>query len=87
MNGLFYFGFLLFVASTVLFIVSILTRYWILDNYGNVRGIFEYCQSLLPDDSTLLSCKYILTFNNNTALRPGEMILNLKIKFFFFKLD
>ena len=72
MNGLFYFGFFLFVASTVLFIVSILTRYWIYDtNNNNVRGIFEYCQKS-QQDASALSCKYIFTYTgNDTTLRPG----------------
>jgi hypothetical protein len=71
MNGLFYFGFFLFVASTVLFIVSILTRYWILDNNKNIRGIFEYCTPT-PNDQLALSCKYIFTYSDNyTSLRPG----------------
>ena len=72
MNGLFYFGFLLFVASTILFIVSILTRYWIIDNDSNVRGIFEYCQAIAKPDISYLSCRYIFMYQANlTSLRPG----------------
>jgi hypothetical protein len=62
-HKLFYFGFLLFVASTILFIVAILTRYWILrDNF--TRGIFEVC---MPADisSSKLDCKYILTYSSD----------------------
>jgi hypothetical protein len=76
MNALFYLGFLLFVASTILFIVSILTRYWI--QKGNVvRGIFEYCYNS-NTDIELLSCRYTLMYSDDKNIRPGMCCLEKK---------
>lgn len=67
MKQLFYIGFVLFVASTILFIVSILTRYWI-QRDTLTRGIFEVCQQVDPNNVNSLSCRYILTYSNDTLV-------------------
>ncbi len=63
-HKLFYFGFLTFVASTILFIVSILTRYWILQGVY-IRGIFEVCQTGVNVANNQIGCSYILTASND----------------------
>ena len=73
-HKLFYFGFLVFVASTILFIVSILTRYWIISS-TTIRGIFEVCQKNVVSNTNQIGCEYILLASNDpyvTAARYGK---------------
>ena len=63
MSKIFYVGFFFYVASTICFIVAILTPYWIVKSNPDYRGIFEVCDK---DDTygDLRACGYILTYSN-----------------------
>lgn len=68
----FYFGFNIFIASTVLFILAILTPFWIIKTSPLYRGIFEVC---LGDSSEFKKCGYILTYSDTIqAYRQGEYL-------------
>lgn len=58
------------VASTILFIVSIMTREWIIKD-EIVRGIFEVCataENALVDKNAI-SCSYILTASDSAFVK------------------
>lgn len=62
MSAIFYLGFLMFVASTIAFIVAILTPFWIIKTNPDNRGIFEACD--VATDGQSRSCYYILLYSN-----------------------
>lgn len=68
MSKLYYLGFVVLVASTILFIVSILTPDWILKD-DVTRGIFEVCSKIQYTANTIVSksniCQYILLYSSN----------------------
>lgn len=63
MSAIFYLGFLMFVASTIAFIVAILTPFWIIKQNPVQRGIFEACD-ISTDGSNLRVCYYILLYSD-----------------------
>lgn len=67
MSAIFYLGFFMFVTSTLGFIVSILTPYWIIKDAPRYRGIFEVCDSATTNMADIKACQYILLYNNQTA--------------------
>ena len=71
MSAIFYCGFFMFVTSTVGFIISILTPYWIIKTGPVYRGIFEVCDTTNAQDMTVIrNCQYIL-LNTNTTMSSG----------------
>jgi hypothetical protein len=78
MSKLYYLGFSVLVASTILFIVSILTPNWILKT-DVTRGIFEVCRNdvQFPANTIVQKsdiCQYILLCSTNeivTKFRSG----------------
>ncbi len=76
MSKIFYVGFFMFVASTIAFIVAILTPYWIIKTNPAYRGIFEVCERPL-NDNEIRQCGYILLPSDNAyikSLRTGNLI-------------
>ena len=69
MSKIFYVGFFFFVASTIAFIVAILTPYWILKANPAYRGIFEICEKASANNDDVRMCSYIL-------LNPNEPIIS-----------
>jgi len=57
----------MFVTSTIGFIISILTPYWIIKDSPRYRGIFEVCDSTSTNMEDIRSCQYILLYNDRTA--------------------
>ena len=73
MSKIFYVGYFFFVASTIAFIVAILTPYWIVKTNPDYRGIFQICDQ---DDTynDLMVCGYILKSSDTpflSMLRTG----------------
>ena len=72
----YYFGFNFFVASTVMFIVAILTPYWIIKT--SYRGIFEICPNVSKNSLfEFRRCGYLLPYTDNSeimAFRQGMYI-------------
>lgn len=52
----------MFVASTIAFIVAILTPFWIIKQSPTQRGIFEACD--VSTDGLTRSCNYILIYSD-----------------------
>ena len=71
MSKVFYLGFFMFVASTIAFIVAILTPFWILRTDPDLRGIFETCTL---GANNLRSCQYILLYSESVQrARTGNL--------------
>lgn len=65
MAYLFYFGYFFFLISTIMFIVAILTPYWIMNSllaYLFQRGIFEICLLTKSANYDIKSCFSILNY-------------------------
>jgi hypothetical protein len=71
MNKIFYVGFFFYVASTIAFIVAILTPFWIIKSDPRYRGIFEVCEQ---DDTfgDLRQCGFILTYSNTPYIATSR---------------
>jgi len=72
MSAIFYLGFLMFVASTIAFIVAILTPFWIIKTTPMYRGIFEYCDVNAVDTGEIKSCYYVLLPSNNPIIQQAR---------------
>ena len=68
MSKIFFAGFFLYVASTIAFIVAILTPFWII--ITEYRGIFEVC-NFGPDGSRV--CQYLLTYSSVSTILQYRM--------------
>lgn len=64
MSKVFFLGFFMHVASTIAFIVSILTPFWIIKTAPSYRGIFEACD-IDQTNSFLRRCGYIFIYADN----------------------
>lgn len=67
MSAIFYLGFFWLVTSSIAFIVSILSPFWIIKDNPRYRGIFEVCESTTTNMNDPRVCQYIVLYNNNTA--------------------
>ena len=86
MSKIFFLGFFMLVASTIAFIIAILTPFWIIKSNPWYRGIFQVCDRLNPTDNSLLQCAYILTYSDSTYVqnnRSGNLnhFYNIYIQF------
>lgn len=81
MSAIFYLGFFMFVTSTIGFIISILTPYWIIKDAPRYRGIFEVCDSTSTDMQDIRSCQYILLYNDKTATNGYRSGKNFELNF------
>lgn len=70
MSKIFFVGFCTFVASTISFIVAILTPFWIIKSYPLYRGIFEVCEK--SPNPELRQCGYILTYSDDTLIKSNR---------------
>jgi hypothetical protein len=70
MNRIFYLGFFVFVASTIAFIVAILTPFWIMKSNPDIRGIFEICTYISNPDER--SCSYTLLYSDYAKIRQSR---------------
>ena len=88
MSKIFFLGFFWLSASTIAFIVAILTPYWIIKTNPRIRGIFEVCE-LVNNDNEIRGCSYILTYSSNPfvlANRTGKFKSKLNLIFIFINL-
>ncbi|CAF0822436.1 unnamed protein product [Brachionus calyciflorus] len=72
MSKVFFVGFFFFVASTIAFIVAILTPFWIIKSNPFYRGIFEVCERKVATQSEIRSCGYILTYSDNLFIKMNR---------------
>ena len=82
MSKIFYVGFFLFVASTIAFIVAILTPYWIVKVNPSYRGIFEVCDRANLNSDDVRLCAYILLNPSDPSIatyRTGRVPLVKKL--------
>lgn len=71
MSKVFCVGYFFFVASTIAFIVAILTPFWIIKVQPDYRGIFEICQKI-NNNPKIRQCSYILTYSDEEFIKSNR---------------
>lgn len=71
MSKVFCVGYFFFVASSLAFIVAILTPFWIIKANPDYRGIFEICQKI-DNNPKIRQCSYILTSSDEVFIKSNR---------------
>lgn len=71
MSKVFFVGYFFFVASTIAFIVAILTPFWIIKANPDYRGIFEVCDKV-ENSAQKRQCSYILTYSDEEFIKVNR---------------